>query len=114
MTELQIFTMEDWENQVLSEEKPVLVDFQAPWCTPLILQRDSLAKLAEEVKGHTKTFELDVSRQMGIAMIYRLIDFPTLSLFKKGKLLKSCLGSGRISAMKLMVEEYLASDDKKI
>src|SRR5665213_2750675 len=113
MTELQIFTMDDWENQVLSEERPVLVDFQTPWCLPLILQQDALAKLAEEVKAHSKTFKLDVSRQMAIAINYRLIDFPTLSLFKKGKLLRSCLGSGRISAMKLVFDEYLASNGKK-
>jgi thioredoxin 1 len=114
MTELQIFTMDNWEKQVLYEENPVLVDFQTPWCLPLILQRDALTKLAEEVKAHAKTFKLDVSRQIGIAMNYRLIDFPTLSLFKKGKLLKSCLGSGRINAMKLVFDEYLASNDKKI
>jgi thioredoxin 1 len=107
MTELQIFTMDDWETQVLSEAKPVLVDFQAPWCTPLILQQDSLAKLAEEVKIHAKTFKLDVSRQMGIAIFHRLIDFPTLSLFKNGKLLKSCLGAERTQKMKLLLPEFL-------
>jgi hypothetical protein len=49
---------------------------------------------------------------MSIAMTYRLIDFPTLSLFEKGELLKSCIGIGRIKEMRLILDEVLLTQDK--
>ncbi|HTA77162.1 MAG TPA: thioredoxin domain-containing protein [bacterium] len=60
MTKLQVFTMEDWKNEVLLEEKPVVVDFEAPWCTALILRHEELMKLDEEAKGEVKIFQVDV------------------------------------------------------
>jgi hypothetical protein len=49
---------------------------------------------------------------MSIAMTYRLIDFPTLSLFKKGEILKSCIGINRIGEMRLILDEALLTCDK--
>ena len=107
MTQLQIYTTDDWKSEVLREKDFVLVDFQAPWCTPALLQYDSLMKLANEMKGEVKMFYLDVSQLMSIAMTYRLIDFPTLSLFNKGEILKSSIGMGRIGEMRQIVASYL-------
>jgi thioredoxin 1 len=112
MTQLQIYTTDDWKSEIVREKDLVLVDFQAPWCTSALLQYDALMKLANEVKGDVKMFYLDVSQLMSIAMTYRLIDFPTLSLFKKGEILKSCIGINRIGEMRLILDEALLTCDK--
>ena len=103
MKKLRIFTMEDWKSEVLLEEKPVVVDFQAPWCKSLILQNQDLVKLDEEVKGDAKVFQIDVTQFPLVAMTYRLMDFPVLGLFYKGELLKTCRGIGRVREMKQML-----------
>jgi thioredoxin 1 len=112
MTQLQIYTTDDWKSEVLREKDLVLVDFQAPWCTSALLQYDALMKLANEVKGDVKMFYLDVSQLMSVAMTYRLIDFPTLSLLRKGEIVKSCMGIGRIKEMRLVLDEVLLTRDK--
>jgi len=112
MTQLQIYTTDDWKNEVLREKGLVLVDFQAPWCTSALLQYDGLMKLANEMKGKAKMFYLDISQLMSIALTYRLIDFPTLSLLKKGEILKSCIGINRIGEMRVALEEVLLTRDK--
>ena len=110
MTELEVLTMNDWEARILSEEKLVVVDFQAPWCAASLLQYDSLTKLAEEVMGRVKMFQLDASKFLPVAMSYRLIDFPALLLFKNGRLVKACMGSGRVNEMKRILDAYLISN----
>jgi len=112
MTQLQIYNMDDWKTRIVREDKPVLVDFQAPWCTQALLQYDALIKLANEMKGNAEIFYLDVSQLMSVAMTYRLIDLPTLSLFKKGKLIKSCMGIGRIHQMRPILNELLLTNNK--
>jgi len=109
MGRFKILTTNDW-TRVLSEEKPVLVDFQTPWCTPSLLQHDSFVKLEEEVGDRIEMFQLDASRFLPVAMTYRLVDFPALLLFKNGKLLKACIGSGRVLDMKNTIDAYLKSN----
>jgi thioredoxin 1 len=109
MTKLQIITLSEWKSQILSEEKPLLVDFQAPWCSPLLLQYEALLKLSEEVRGEVEILQLDITRVPSVAMTYRLIDFPTLGLFYKGELLKLTTGIGRMMEMKKILKPCLSA-----
>lgn len=109
MTELNILTLEDWKKEVLSREKPVVVDFRAPWCLPLTLKCKELAEFETEVKSDAEIFQIDVTQAPAVAMYYRLMDFPTLALFHQGELLKSYIGMGRIREMKLLLKMCLDS-----
>jgi thioredoxin 1 len=106
MTEFKIITIKDWETQVLSGEKPVLVDFQTPWCSAVELQQNSFLKLAQEAGDRVKLFQLDASQFLPIAMTYRLIDFPALALFKNGKIIKAFRGPDRAIEMKRVLDVY--------
>jgi thioredoxin-like negative regulator of GroEL len=105
MKELRILTIDDW-SRVLTEEKPILVDFQAPWCPPQLLCHAAFVKLALEVGDRIEMFQLDASRFLPVAMTYRLFDFPALLLFKEGKLLKAYMGMDRVEEMKRFLDGY--------
>jgi thioredoxin 1 len=105
MPKLRILTIEDW-SRVLSEEKPILVDFQAPWCPQELLRHDAFVKLAVEAGDRIEMFQLDASRFLPVAMTYRLFDFPALLLFKEGKLLKAYMGMDRVEEMKKFMDGY--------
>ncbi|GEM_PF-1321241 len=105
MPKLRILTIDDW-SRVLTEEKPILVDFQAPWCAPELLRHDAFVKLAIEAGDRVEMFQLDASRFLPVAMTYRLFDFPALLLFKDGKLLKAHMGMDRVEKMKKFLDGY--------
>jgi len=106
MTSLKTITVKDWETQVLSGEKPVLVDFQTPWCSAVELQQKAFLQMAQEAGDRVKLFQLDASQFLPIAMAYRLIDFPALVLFRNGKIIKAFMGSDRVKEMKKVLETY--------
>jgi thioredoxin-like negative regulator of GroEL len=111
MPKLRILTVDDW-TRVLTNEKPVLVDFQAPWCSPELLQHEAFVKLAVEMGDQVEMFQLDASRFLPVAMTYRLFDFPALLLFKDGKLVKAFMGAERVGSMKKVLDDCLESNSR--
>ncbi len=63
----------------------VLVDFNAPWCTPCRAQHPIITKLSKEFKGRATILEIDVDKNQQIAMQLRIASIPTLIIFKDGK-----------------------------
>jgi thioredoxin 1 len=99
MTELKILSISNWKKKISSREKPVLVDFQAPWCVPLFPLYDPFFKLLEEVKDQVEVIQLDISEFLPTPMAKRFFEFPSLLLFHHGKLLEVCVGLGGVEAM---------------
>jgi thioredoxin 1 len=82
----------NFESEVLSSEKPVLVDFWAVWCGPCKMVEPELEKLAEEKSEELKVGRLNVDDNRDIAMKYGITAIPTLMLFKKGQVVKRLVG----------------------
>lgn len=91
MSELKI-TKENFENEVLRSEKPVLLDFWADWCGPCRMLAPVIAELAEEYAGTVKVGKVNVDEEIELAMQYRVASIPTVLLFRNGKVAGTSIG----------------------
>lgn len=78
------FTDANWEAEVLKSDKPVLVDFWAPWCGPCKMVGPVIEKLAGEMTD-VKIGKLNVDDAPTIAQKYNVMSIPTMILFKNGQ-----------------------------
>ena len=88
-----ILTEENFEQEVLKSELPVLVDFWATWCGPCRMIAPSLAEIAEEYEGKAKVGKVNVDEQMRLAMRYGINSIPALLLFKNGEVAATSVGA---------------------
>lgn len=78
-------TQDNFMKEVMESDKPVLVDFWAPWCMPCKIIAPVVESLAEEFKGKVKVLKLNVDEAPNIATELSVLNIPTLVLFKDGK-----------------------------
>ena len=84
-------TEENFEAEVLKSDVPVLVDFWAVWCGPCQMQGPVIDELAEELAG-VKFGKLNVDQNMSLAQKYRVMNIPTLLVFRNGEVAANAVG----------------------
>ena len=82
---------ENFEQEILQSEKPVLVDFWAPWCGPCRELVPVVDALAEEL-ADVKVAKVNVDEEMALAKQFRIFSIPTLMVFKGGKPVNKSVG----------------------
>ncbi|HXE52086.1 MAG TPA: thioredoxin TrxC [Tepidisphaeraceae bacterium] len=80
-------------EQVISDSRPVLVDFWATWCPPCRAIAPVLEQLATEANGRYVIGKLDVDQNQQIAGQFHIEGIPTLLIFKNGKLVDRLVGA---------------------
>lgn len=88
----QQFTDQNFDQEVLKSDKPVLVDFWAAWCGPCQIMGPIVDELAEEMKDKVKIGKLNVDENRETATNYGVMSIPTLIIFKDGKVMKQLVG----------------------
>ena len=86
------FTVANFEQEVLSADKPVLVDFWASWCAPCRMLGPVVEEVAEETEGRAIVGKLNVDEEMELARKYRVASIPTLIVFEGGKEVRRSVG----------------------
>jgi thioredoxin 1 len=91
MAEVQ-FSDANFEGEVIKAEKPVLVDFWAPWCGPCRMLGPLVEELSKEYDGKVKVGKLNTDDNSQVATRYRIASIPTLLFFKGGKVVDQLVG----------------------
>ena len=86
-----IGTNENFKQEVLESEIPVLVDFWAQWCGPCRMMHPVLEEISEE--ENIKIIMINVDEQPELAEQFNIMTIPTLMLFKNGKMVVSSSGA---------------------
>jgi len=71
---------------LINENRPVVVDFHALWCSPCKMQSPILKEIATDLGDKIKVIKIDVDQNSEIASRYNVQSVPTLIIFKNGKL----------------------------
>ena len=82
-----------FDEQVLRNPGPVLVDCWAPWCSPCRMIAPILEQLAKEYVGRIKIAKLNVDENPLISSQYNVRSIPTMLIFKNGKLADTLVGA---------------------
>lgn len=96
-------TDDNFKQEVLDSDQPVLVDFWAVWCGPCRMVAPIIEELANEFEGRARVAKLDVDHNPRTAMQYGVRSIPTLLFFKDGQVVDQLIGasSKRVLADKL-------------
>lgn len=84
---------DNFEEEVLKNDLPVLVDFWAVWCAPCQMIVPTLEYLVENYKDKLKICKLNVDENMKTSSNYGVRSIPTLLLFKDGELKETMIGA---------------------
>ena len=104
MAELKI-TRENFENEVMKSDIPVLIDFWATWCGPCRMMGPIIEQLAEEYEGKAKVGKVNVDEEGELSQAFGVMSIPTIVLIKDGKVVKQAVGARPKAEVEAMLQE---------
>jgi thioredoxin 1 len=86
-------TTQNFEQEVIKSEKPVIVDFWAEWCGPCHAVAPVLDKIAEERSAELRLVKVNIDEEQELAQRYGVMSIPTIMLFKGGEPAAAAIGA---------------------
>ena len=87
------FTDANFQQEVISSDIPVIIDFWAVWCGPCKMIAPFIEESAGEYEGKIKVGKLDVDNNPNVSMQYGIRSIPTLLIFRDGKVVDQIMGA---------------------
>jgi thioredoxin 1 len=100
-------TASNFKEQVLQSSQPVLVDFWADWCAPCKVLAPTISEVAKEYSGRLKVGKVDVDKHEALVEQFSVEGFPTVLLFKDGKVVDRTLGVVEKSVLQEKINKLL-------
>lgn len=97
-------TKDNFEQEVMKESLPVVVDFWASWCGPCKMFSPIVDQFAEENQGKVKVGKVNIDEEPELASRYGVMSIPTAILYKNGEAVNSLVGVQPKAALEEMVK----------
>ncbi len=101
-------TEQNFENEVLNSDVPVLLDFWAVWCGPCRMIAPTIEQLSEEMAGQIKVGKVNVDEQPSLAAAFGIMSIPTVTLTKGKNLLMQSIGVKPKDVLKRDIEAKIS------
>lgn len=102
-----VLTNDNWKQEVMEAEGPVLVDFWAEWCPPCRMIGPAIDALATAYTGRAKVGKLNIDENPELAHAFGVSSIPTLLVFRAGKVVDTQIGAVPQTFIARMLEKQL-------
>jgi thioredoxin 1 len=102
-----VLTNDNFNQEVLKSNLPVMVDFWSDWCMPCKMLAPVIEAIAKEYEGKLKVCKLNVDDAQEIAIKYGVMSIPTLIFFKKGEVKDEIVGAVPKSMIEDKIKLYI-------
>jgi thioredoxin 1 len=93
LIKIKEFNLQNFEQEVLASNTPVLVDFGGGWCVPCQQITPVLHEIAKEFQGALTVGKVDVDQEAALALKYCVRSVPSLLIFKQGQVVDQVIGA---------------------
>ncbi len=100
-------TVDNFEQEVIASDVPVLVDFWAAWCGPCRMVSPVVDKISEVYAGKAKVGKINVDEQGALAERFRVLSIPTIYVFHKGEVVEKMVGARPYEELTAALDKYL-------
>lgn len=100
-------TKENWDQEVINSDKPVLVDFFATWCSTCSVVAPILDDLDKEYEGKVSFVKVDVDQNKELTSEYSIFSIPTLAIFLNGKVISQASGAVSKESIRNYIDENI-------
>jgi thioredoxin 1 len=104
---------QDFEQKVLKSDKPVVVDFWAPWCMPCRMVGPILEELSGTFSGEVSFAKVNVDECPQVAVHFNIRTIPTIMIFKSGECIDTIVGASPKEYFENKVKSVIDTKDEK-